>query len=53
MNLFGVAGMLDKAKKRGAIHAYDNQTTFNRGKRARIEFTGKVGIDAPAGGWGP
>ena len=40
MNLFGVAGMLDKAKKRGGSHAYDNQTTFTRGKKMRITYNG-------------
>jgi len=53
MSLFGVAGMLDKAKTKGAIHAYDNQTTFTRGKRLRIDFNGLRGRPVPTAGWGP
>lgn len=53
MNLFGVAGMLDKAKTKGASHAYDNQATFTRGKNLRIAFNGLRGRPEPKAGWGP
>lgn len=53
MGLFGVAGMLDKAKTKGAIHAYDNQTTFTRGKKLRVDYNGLRGRPMPTAGWGP
>jgi hypothetical protein len=42
--LIGIAKALDKCKK-GAIHAYDGQFKFKRGKKLTIKFLGKLGKD--------
>jgi len=38
--VLGIADILDKAKKEGGIHTYENVFTHIRGTSVRIEFTG-------------
>jgi diacylglycerol kinase family enzyme len=40
-SLTGVAGMLDKASKKGGIQIYDQTSTYMRGKKITLRFVGK------------
>lgn len=51
-NLKGVADMLDKASKKGAIHIYDKTCTFIRCKKMVLNFKGIAGKKCPKNGWG-
>jgi len=52
MGLLGVAGLLDKAKKSGSTHVYDESCTFMRGKQIKMTYVGQRDKKMPTNGWG-